>query len=236
MNDPGKEPRKVRIADLNDDDKPREKAVSHGIRSLSNAELLAIIFGGGLPGMSVVDMSRDILASVNNSLTTLARMSIGQMARSYKGIGTAKAVALAAAFELGGRCRDEISTECVVVRSSEDAFGYIRGNIENLEHEEFWIMILSRSNRIVAAQCVSRGGTAATVVDPKIIARTAIDHMASSVILAHNHPSGTLKPSVQDDALTTKIRDALALLDIRMLDHIIVAGKGYYSYSDNQRL
>lgn len=226
----------TRIADLSNDDKPREKALRSGIKSLSNAELLAIIFGGGLPGKSVVDLSRDILASVGNSLTSLAGMSIGQVCRSYKGIGPAKAISLAAAFELGARCRDEKSREEVTVTQAKDAYDYIRGFIENLDHEEFWIMILNRANRILGARCVSKGGTSMTVVDVKMVIRLALDNMASGIILAHNHPSGNLRPSAEDDRLTAKIKGAAELLDIRVLDHIVVGHNAFTSYHDLGKL
>ncbi len=229
-------PATTRIADLSSDDKPREKALRSGIKSLSNAELLAIIFGGGLPGKSVVDLSRDILASVSNSLTALAKMSIGQMSRSYKGIGPAKAIALAAAFELGMRCRDEHSREAVTVRGADDAYDYIRGNLDHLDHEEFWILILNRANRIVGARCVSKGGTAMTVVDVKMVVRAALDNMASGLILAHNHPSGNLNPSPEDDRLTAKIKAAAELFDIKVLDHIVVGHNAFTSYHNLGKL
>lgn len=226
----------LRISDLSDDDKPREKAMRHGVGSLSNAELLAIIFGGGLPGMSVVQLSQDILRSVDNKLSALARKTIGQMTRSYKGIGPAKAIALAAAFELGARCRDEEPAELTQVTDSRVAYRYIRGYMERLDYEEFWVMLLNRGNRIMSAVCVSQGGTAMTVVDIKKVIRAALDTMASAIIVAHNHPSGALYPSDDDDRLTRKIKDAAALLDVKLLDHLIVASNSYYSYADQGRL
>ncbi|MCH5318740.1 MAG: DNA repair protein RadC [Paramuribaculum sp.] len=225
------------ISDLSEEEKPREKALAKGIRSLSNAELLAVIFGGGLPGMSVIDMSRDILAMVDNKLAPLAGMSIPAMVKTFHGVGIAKAVALSAAFELGLRCRDEnADRKQISVRSSDDAFRFIRHRFEHLDHEQFWIIILNRANRIVTDICISSGGTAMTVVDVKIILREAIDRMASAIILAHNHPSGNLAPSPQDDTLTSKITQAAALLDIRVLDHLIITDSGFYSYSDQGRM
>lgn len=224
------------IADLNEDEKPREKALSKGIRALSNAELLAVIFGGGLPGISVVDMSRDILIKTDNKLSNLAKMSIPAMVKTFSGVGIAKAVALAAAFELGLRCRDEKKDETVTVRSSSDAFDYIRHRLEHLDHEQFWIIILNRANRIIADTFISSGGTSTTVVDVKLVIRAALDRMASAIILVHNHPSGNLKPSVQDDTLTSKIRKAAELLDIRVLDHLIISDSAFYSYNDEGRM
>lgn len=225
------------IADLSDEEKPREKAISKGIRALSNAELMAVIFGGGLPGVSVVDMSRDILNKVDNRLANLAKMSIQAMVKEFHGVGNAKAVALAAAFELGLRCRDENQSEkTTTVRSSEDAFRYIRHRFENLHHEEFWIIILNRANRIVGDVCISSGGTAMTVVDVKMIVSQAINRMASSIILTHNHPSGNLTPSAQDDSLTRKVSEAMNLMDMKVLDHLIITDTGYYSYNDEGRM
>ncbi|MBD5186214.1 MAG: DNA repair protein RadC [Bacteroides sp.] len=230
----------IRVQDLQEDDRPREKALRHGIKALSNAELLAIVLGGGLPGMSVLDMSRDILLKTDNSLINLSRAEIGEMKRKFKGVGTAKAILVSAVFELGRRWRDEMadaeSRRPTQVRSSEDAYRFIRGRVELLPHEEFWVLMLSRSNIITEARCISQGGTAATVVDAKLLFRHAIDSLASSIILVHNHPSGNLKPSMEDDNLTRRLGEAGKLLDIRVIDHLIVTRDGYYSYADQSRL
>lgn len=225
-----------RIADLSEDDRPREKAIRNDIRSLSNAELLAIILGGGMQGMSVMDLSREMLQRSHNSLYSLSRMRINEMCRTFKGVGPAKAVSLAAAFELGSRCRDEGIRENCTVTQSKDAYEYVRGHLERLDHEEFWILILSRANKITAAECVSRGGTSGTVVDVKLLMKTAIDRLASGIIAVHNHPSGNLRPSMEDDSLTRKIKEGSKLLDIRFLDHLIVTSDAYYSYNDEGRL
>lgn len=225
-----------RIADLSNDDKPREKAIKHGIRTLSNAELIAIIFGGGIPGKSVIDLSKEILASCNHSLADLATMSIYEMSKRYHGIGPAKAVALAAAFELGFRCRDERPDKEYTVKTSADAYAAIRGHLEHLRHEEFWILILSRSNKIKHMERISSGGTSATIVDIKILIKCATDQLASAIILAHNHPSGNCRPSGEDDKLTQRIKAAAELLDIRVVDHLIVTPEKYTSYADEGRL
>ncbi|ROT05350.1 DNA repair protein RadC [Muribaculaceae bacterium Isolate-104 (HZI)] len=224
-----------RIADLSEDDRPREKAIRNDIRTLSNSELLAIILGGGMAGKSVMDLSREMLGKADNSLERLSRMPIAELCRSFKGVGPAKAVSLAAAFELGIRCRDEKTSQNDVVRSSTDAYSYMRRYLERLDREEFWIMTLSRSNRITDAVCISKGGTSATVVDIKLLMKTAVDKLASGIIAVHNHPSGNLRPSAEDDRLTDKIKEAAKLLDMRLLDHIIIAGDDYYSYTDNGR-
>ena len=225
-----------RMADLSADDRPREKAMRHGIRALSNAELIAITIGGGIPGKSVMELSREMLAKCSNSLDRFARMPISEMCRVFKGVGPAKAVSIAAAFELGLRCRDEKARSLDAVRTSTDAFNYIRSSLERLDREEFWIITLTRANKITAAECVSRGGTAATVVDVKLMMKMAVDRLASGIIAVHNHPSGNPNPSGEDDRLTTRIKDACKLLDIKLLDHIIVAGSTYYSYNDQGKL
>lgn len=230
----------IRVHDLQEDDRPREKAMRHGVKALSDAELLAIVLGGGLPGMSVLDMSRDMLQKSDNSLVTLSRFQIGEMKRKFRGVGDAKAVLVAAVFELGRRWRDEMADAAgrrrTRVTSSADAYRFIRGRVELLPYEEFWVLMLSRSNTITEARCVSQGGTAATVVDAKLLFRHAVDALAAGVILVHNHPSGNLTPSAQDDALTKRLSEAGRLLDIKVTDHLIVTADGYYSYNDEGRL
>ena len=226
----------TRIQDLNDDDKPREKALSQGIRALSDAELIALIFGGGLPGMSVVDMARHILRDCDNRVDFLARMSIEEMIAKYKGVGKAKAVCLAAAFELGRRNRGQKENRDVTIRSSKDVYDVMQPKLEALEYEEFWVMMLSRSNRVKFVRCISQGGVASTMVDIKLLLKRAIDCLAEGIVLVHNHPSGTLTPSAEDDRLTRNIKDAAKLIGIRVLDHVIIARDRYYSYNDEGRL
>lgn len=229
--------RSLRIADLDLDDRPREKALANGIKSLSNAELMAIILGGGIQGMSAVDLAKRILSNNANSLADVSRMSIPEVTAKYKGVGPAKAIGLAAAFELGIRCRDEMTQPAdMVIRSSADAFAIMRSQLELLEHEEFWILILSRSNRVKSKICISRGGTAMTAVDIKLLVKRALDSLAEGIILVHNHPSGNLVTSPQDDTLTSRIVTAAGYLDIKVIDHVIIARGGYYSYRDNGKL
>lgn len=226
----------LRITDMSDDDRPREKAMKHGIGSLSDAELLAIIFGGGLPGMSVIDMSRKILADCDNRLSLLARLTIDEMCQKYKGVGPAKAISLAAAFELGARCRRDMKNAEAVIRSSKDVYELMRGHMELLDYEEFWILILTRGNTVRYRRCISQGGTSATVVDVKLLLKRAIDCVASAIILVHNHPSGVVRPSTEDDLLTKRIKEGAQLLDIRVLDHVIIGRDRFYSYNDEGRL
>ena len=225
-----------RIADLSDDDKPREKALRHGIRTLSDTELIAILLGGGIPGKSVIDLSRELYDISNRSLSDLARMSVRDMCKRIAGIGPAKAITIAAALELGARRKDLKSESRPRIRTSSDAYEVIRNSLQDLADEEFWIILLSRANMVIATTCISSGGTAATVVDPKIIMKHAIEHLASSIILVHNHPSGNISPSAQDDALTRKIKSAGQLLDVNVVDHLIIGQTGYYSYADEARI
>lgn len=239
MSDQLKEPENRflgRIADLDEGDKPREKALSQGIRSLSNAELLAIIFGSGLPGKSVISMSQEILASCNNRLSRLSRLSIHEMKKRFKGIGTAKAISLAAAFELGLRTRDEDAALDPQIKSSTDIYNIMRIKLERLEYEEFWVLYLSRSNRIIYEECMSKGGVSGTITDIRLILKRALELLASGIILVHNHPSGNLRPSPDDDRITTKTKEAAKLLDINVLDHLIITPTSYFSYNDNGRL
>lgn len=225
-----------RIADLSDDDKPREKALRHGIRTLSDTELIAILLGGGIPGKSVIDLSRELYDISNRSLSDLARMSVRDMCKRIAGIGPAKAITIAAALELGARRKDLKSESRPRIRTSSDAYEVIRNSLQDLAYEEFWIILLSRANMVIATTCISSGGTAATIVDPKIIMKHAIEHLASSIILVHNHPSGNISPSAQDDALTRKIKSAGQLLDVNVVDHLIIGPTGYYSYADEARI
>lgn len=227
----------TRIHDLSEDDKPREKALTHGIRALSDAELIAIIFGGGLPGVSVVDMARGILRDCDNRVDMLARMSMNEMMSKYKGVGPAKAVSLAAAFELGRRNREQASAhEDPRIRSSRDVVEMMRPKIGALEYEEFWVLMLSRANRVTYRRCISQGGTASTVVDVKLLLKRAVDCLAEGIILVHNHPSGNERPSGEDDRLTSRIREGAAILGINVLDHVIIARDKSYSYADEGRL
>mgnify|MGYP001036138541 FL=1 len=227
----------IRISDLQEDDKPREKALSTGIRSLSDAELIAIIFGGGLPGLSVVDLARTILRDCDGRVDNLARLSMNELMSKYKGVGPAKAVSLAAAFELGRRNRESsLNREDPQIKGSGDVISLMQPLLSEIEYEEFWVLMLSRSNRVTFKRCISQGGTAATVVDVKLLLKRAIDCLAEGIILVHNHPSGNRLPSGEDDSLTRRICDGARILGIRVLDHVIIARGAYYSYADEGKL
>lgn len=224
-----------RIADLSDDDKPREKALAKGIRVLSDAELLALLIGGGVPGKSAIDLAREILDACDNSLSQLSQMSIQAISRRFVGIGPAKATTIAAALEIGARS-GSAEEEVSVIRQASDAYRCLLPKMRNLPHEEFWTIFLRRNNSVIICEQISSGGSSATYVEPRMIVKKALDNMASAIILGHNHPSGNLRPSSQDDALTKKIKEAAALLDITVHDHIIVTPSGFYSYAEEGRL
>ena len=229
-------PENYRVCDLHAEDKPREKALQHGIQSLTTAELIAIILGSGMVGKSVISLARDILHDNDNNVFSISQMSIDELCSRYKGIGPAKAISLRAAFELGTRAIDDAANLPVRITSSKDIYDLMRQKLQSLNHEEFWILHLSRANRVMARECVSRGGTAATVVDKKIILKSAVNKLSSSIVLLHNHPSGNLIPSQQDDQITNQLKEGAKLLDIRVLDHVIIGPAGFYSYCDQGRL
>ena len=225
------------IRDMANEERPREKALRHGIKSLSTAELLAIIFSTGTSGKSVIQLSNEILADAKGHLSKVARMSVKQLLKTYKGIGQAKALTLLAALELGSRASaDAMSIEQPRITSSEVAAKIMREEFDRLPHEEFWVLYLSQAGKEIRRECVSRGGLTGTVVDVKIIMRHALEASAVSMILFHNHPSGNLTPSVQDDNITRRVKEAAATLDLRINDHIIMTDGGYYSYNDQGRL
>lgn len=226
----------LRVCDLLEEDKPREKALNLGINRLTDAELLAIIIGGGIPGVSVLDLARKMLQDHENRLDFVARMTMREMISKYKGIGSAKSVSLAAAFELGARVRIAGMSKNTRITGAQDVFELMRGKLEIIDWEEFWVLMLARNNSVKYTVCISQGGTVSTVVDVKLLLKRAIDCLADAIILVHNHPSGAIKPSMQDDALTSKIKKSAELLDIRVLDHVIIGNGQYYSYMDEGKL
>lgn len=226
----------IRMTDLSEEDRPREKAMTHGIASLSNTELLTIVIGSGLPGTSALSVAQKMLHDVDNKLSGLRSQSIRALIRNHRGIGAARAVSIAAAFELGVRCRDEQPDEKPQIKCSADIYSYIRGRLEEEPREHFVVLTLSRSNRITGCYKVSEGGTTATVVDVKLLMKEALERLAENIVLVHNHPSGNLKPSLQDIDLTRRIKGAAELFGIRVLDHIIIGRSGYYSFSDEGKL
>lgn len=224
------------IRDLHVDERPREKALRLGIQALSDAELLAVLLRVGVKGHDVIAVSRDILQKFDNDLGRLARSTSTELQQLVPGIGPTKAITLIAALELGIRCRSAMVREKTLVVSSESIYNLMKDQLESLGHEEFWIIYLSRRLSVEAQEKISSGGMDSTVVDVRVIVKKALDARASAVVLVHNHPSGTLQPSVHDDSLTKRIKGACDLLDIRVVDHVIIAPGGFYSYADNGRL
>ena len=214
-----------------EDDRPREKLLQKGTQALSDAELIAILIGSGSTSESAVDLSKRILFEQGDNLSRLSRMSVSYL-RRYNGIGEAKAISIVAALELGRRKRIFDSSLSDKVRSSKDAYHHLYTDLIDLNYEEFWVLLLNKANRVIGRHRVSSGGIDSTVVDCRKIFKVAIDQMASSVILGHNHPSGNLIPSVQDKKLTNKVKEGALLLGLQVIDHLIIAGDTYFSFAD----
>jgi len=214
-----------------EDDRPREKLVAKGRHILSDAELIAILIGSGNKEETAVELSKKILNSVSNNLNELSRLSIIDLMK-FKGIGEAKAISIVAALELGRRRKETETIKREKITSSKQAYDFMKSVFLDLPHEEFWLLLLNRSNSVIRKECISRGGVAGTVVDAKIIFKIALDNLASSIMLFHNHPSGNLKPSDSDIAITKKMKEAGALLEISVLDHIIITDDSYFSFND----
>lgn len=219
------------IKSWSQDDRPREKLRDKGRLSLSNAELVAILIGSGSRNESAVKLSQRILASADHNLNTLGKMSLQQL-MAFKGIGEAKAVSIAAALELGRRRRVEDRVELSKIDSSKSVFQIMQPLIGELSHEEFWILYLNNSNKILKKHQLSKGGMTGTLVDTRLVLKLALDQGATSIILAHNHPSGTLRASEADKSITKKLKEAALLLDIKVLDHLIVTEQAYFSFAD----
>ncbi|HEU4717667.1 MAG TPA: DNA repair protein RadC [Bacteroidia bacterium] len=222
---------KMPIKTWAEDDRPREKFLLKGRHSLSDAELMALIIGSGSRDESALDLCRRILASCGNNLDRLGKMGTGEIS-SFRGMGNAKTISLLAALELGRRRNVQSAGSAVKIASSGDAYALLRSCLSDLAHEEFWVVYLNRSNIVVNREQVSRGGMNATVVDPKIVFRKALSAGAANIILAHNHPSGAVRPSEQDMRLTRRLKEGAALLEIGLLDHIIVGDNLYFSFAD----
>ena len=218
-----------------DDDKPREKLVHKGKSVLSDTELIAILIGSGSRNESAVELSKRILASVNNSLNELGRLSIKQLMQ-FKGIGEAKAVTIAAALEIGRRRRGEGLLKIAKINSSKDAFELLQPSLGELQHEEFWIVYLNNANKVLLTSQLSKGGLTGTLVDVRIVMKQALELGAVALILAHNHPSGTLRPSRADKDVTQKLKAGAKALDIKILDHLIITQKDYFSFADGNLL
>ncbi len=213
------------------DDRPREKLVSKGVSSLSDAELLGILLGSGLQNLSAVELGRNILSLAGNNLSNLGRMGIAELTQT-KGIGQAKAITIMAALELGKRRKLGDAPQQDQICSSAAAYEYCQSFLTGLQHEEFWVVFLNTANKVLGHNKVSQGGVSGTVMDIRLILKKALELLASSLVIAHNHPSGNLQPSKQDEQITQKLKQAAAQMDIKLLDHLIVTDHGYYSFSD----
>ena len=218
-----------------EDDRPREKLLLNGKRALSDSELLAIIMGSGSREESAVDLSKRVLQSVNNNWHNLSRLSVKDLCK-FKGIGTAKAVSIIAAMEIGRRREAQSHEEKPKITSSKDAFTILRSLIGDLQVEEFWVLFLNQANFVIHKEQISKGGISQTAVDVRIILKIALEEMATGIILAHNHPSGNLKPSKSDYIITQKVKKAAETLDLNVLDHLIVTQKSYFSFADEGEL
>jgi DNA repair protein RadC len=219
------------ITNWSEDDKPREKLMLKGKSVLSDAELIAILIGSGSRSESAVDLSKRILASVDNNLNALGKLSLTQLMQ-FKGIGEAKAISIIAALELGRRRRGEDAVELKKITSSKIIFEIMQPIIGELPHEEFWIIYMNNSNKVIAKSQLSKGGITGTLVDVRIVFKTALEMGATALILCHNHPSGTLIPSDADKQITRKLKLAGDSLEIKVLDHLIVTETSYFSFAD----
>lgn len=222
---------KISIKSWAEEDRPREKLLAQGRRVLSDAELIAILIGSGSPNESAVDLSKRILHHYSGDLNSLGKSSVNDLSK-FKGIGEAKAITIIAAMELGRRRKETAHNEAEKITYSKDIFHLMHRYFADLNHEEFWIILLNRANKVLSRHLISKGGQAGTIADPKIIFQTALENHAASIILAHNHPSGNLKPSQADIDLTKKLRHASVLLDIAIPDHLIFTDSKYYSFAD----
>jgi len=223
--------KKIPIKDWSEDDKPREKLMYKGKQVLSDAELLAILIGSGNKNESALDVCQKILSQNNHQLSQLLRQSIHQLMQ-FKGIGTAKAITIVAALELAKRLQLSVTKEVTKITGSKDVYKLMHPIIGDLPHEEFWFLLLNNSNKIIYRLQLSKGGLTQTIVDIRMLFKTALEHLATSLILIHNHPSGQLNPSTADISITDKIKEAGKTIDIKLLDHVIITQEGYFSFAD----
>ena len=222
----------IKITEWAVEDRPREKLIIKGVASLSDAELLGILISSGTKEKSAVDLGRELLGSVGNNLNNLGKLSVSDLKKTH-GIGTAKAVTIIAALELGRRRKLAEALHSQKINDSKDIAEIFQPLLGDLPHEEFWILFLNKSNRIISKMKLSQGGVSGTVTDIRIIMKRAIEHLASGIIVCHNHPSGNLNPSESDIQITDKIKESGKLLNIQLYDHLIISDNDYYSFADN---
>ena len=222
----------LKITEWAVEDRPREKLIRQGTANLSDAELLAILISSGTKDRSAVDLGRELLNIVNNNLNSLGKLTIADL-KKIRGIGTARAVTIAAALELGRRRKLDEAPDSLQIKCSGDVADIFQPLLSDLAHEEFWILFLNRSNKVIDRMRLSQGGISGTVTDVRMVMKKAIEYLASGIIVCHNHPSGNLNPSESDTKITKKIKEAGRLMDIQLLDHLIISEKDYYSFADN---
>ena len=226
---------RLTISQWAEEDRPREKMMMHGASALSNAELLAILIGSGSAEESAVELMRKILNDYHNNLNELGKASIEELCR-YKGIGSAKAISILAASELGKRRKEESVKERIAILSSKDVYECFYPMMCDLPTEECWVLLLNQASKIIDKTKISAGGLSATAVDVRCILREALLKRASAIVLCHNHPSGNIRPSKEDDLLTRHVAQASECMDIRLVDHIILTDGAFYSYADEGRI
>jgi DNA repair protein RadC len=226
---------RLTITQWAEEDRPREKMMMHGASALSNAELLAILIGSGSAEESAVELTRKILNDYHNNLNELGKASIDELCR-YKGIGLAKAISILAASELGKRRKEESVKERMAILSSKDVYECFYPMMCDLPTEECWVLLLNQASKIIDKTKISAGGLSATAVDVRCILREALLKRASAIVLCHNHPSGNIRPSKDDDLLTKHVAQASECVDIRLVDHIILTDGAFYSYADEGRI
>ena len=222
---------KLNLKDWAVEDRPREKLLSRGISSLSDAELVAILIGSGNSEETAVELARRILEHVKNNLNELSKLNAEDL-KKFKGIGEAKAISIIAALELGRRRNQSSALEMEKICSSNDVARYLRPLLGDLRHEEFWTLFLNRQNKVIDKQRISQGGMTGTVIDVRIILKMALEKHATSLIFAHNHPSGNLDASEADRKITHQLKEAAAIMDIPLLDHLIITQTGHFSFAD----
>ncbi|EJL68376.1 RadC family protein [Chryseobacterium populi] len=213
------------------DDRPREKFLLKGKNSLSDSELLAIVMGSGSKEESALELARRILASVDHNWNQLSLLSIKELMK-FKGVGKVKALSIATALEIGRRRTGQDIPEKVVISNSNDAYKILESQLSDLRTEEFWGIFMNQSNKVILISQLTQGGISQSIVDIRILFKTALDHFATGIIIAHNHPSGSLKPSREDMSVTQRIKEAGKLMNIQLLDHLIITQNSYLSFSD----
>lgn len=216
---------------LAEEDRPREKLLLQGRQALSDAELMAIVLSSGNKDETAVQLAQRLLSDQKNNLNELAKLSVNDL-KKYNGIGLVKAITIAASFELGRRRSASEVIEREKITSSVVAYQIIQKRLSDLPHEEFWILILNRANQVIKEEKLSKGGISGTVVDMRLICKSAIENHASGIIMAHNHPSGQVAPSEQDRSITKKMKEGLKVFEIALLDHLIIGDQQYFSFSD----